>query len=703
MSTRLPVSCLIAGFCVCFWPGNLWPADTNLELFSPSAVPIGGVFKINNVPTPPTSFKPTARMYRNGTKTDKDPTVDFPSITLPPDHIELGNYQVIVQLDKGSYTGEIRVRPPGTAEITLNKFDPDQTNAVDTIWIKPDDPAKPGAHATSLRVVNLTLRGTGFIQDTPQDNTIWINEVRQDIHWDDYAKVCTPEALNVEGAVPWGIRGQVVSSEEIKLCHVPVPENRVIEVRAGYGDKKSDAQTFTVYWLGTAKVALMAFAITAVLAGLIFLLISIGKPTYQIAGENYKWSLLFLDQQTDTYSLSKFQFYLWTLAAIFTYAYLYISKVFVQGGYWPDIPGTLPGIVGIGAGTAIGSQVVTAANGAKGSGPEKPGFLDFITSGGAVAADRIQMFLWTLFGVGAFCLGVLQKSPGTITAIQPVPDGMMYMMGLSSVGYLGGKMARKPGPVITELTVTPGQSDQALAQAASAAIDLPDLGQASVTAASHLNSLPKAANANAQKAIDTLGGAIKAAGAVHTTSDVATLLTSLSGFRRDCEAAAAAAAADFAATPAKATSQEAAAAQQAAAFLQDFSSDVTQAIAAAAIPAMDSAASSGSVARVIEMRGSNLAFDGTFEIGNADLPFRMLINQDGQNLPDVIARQDGGNFATILRFTIDPARLEATDLAQYQAWFGADAKWLASLTNPDGQKADQSFSLPPATVTPQKS
>jgi len=317
MNKRWPVSRLAAGFCICFWQGNLW-SETNLELFSPSAVPVGGTFKINNVPTPPTGFKSTAKMYRDGRRTDKDPIVDFPSITLPTDSIELGNYQIVVQLDKGSYTGEIRVRPPGTEEITLNKLDPDHTYTVDTIWIVPAGPAKSGAPTTPLRVVSLTLRGVGFIKDTPEDNTIWINGVRQNIRWDDYATVCTSKALSADGAVPWGIRGLVVNSEEIDLCHVPVPEARVLAVRAGYGDKQSDSQTFTIYWLGTAKVALMAFGITAMLAGLIFLLISIGKPTYQIAGDNYKWSLLFLDQQTDTYSLSKLQFYLWTLAAIFT-------------------------------------------------------------------------------------------------------------------------------------------------------------------------------------------------------------------------------------------------------------------------------------------------------------------------------------------------------------------------------------------------
>jgi hypothetical protein len=688
---------LIAGLCVCLLQGAVLAAETNPLTFSPPQVSRGGSFQIN-LPKLKEGATPTfIHIYHDGQLVNPAPKADGFNVEVPAD-LPLGTYQVQVQAEKISYSGDIAVRPPGNGEIKLDPFDPAYTYETENIWIKPQDPKRPN---TQSLTVALTLRGSGFVKDNPDDNTIWINGIRQNMKWGDYAAVCSDGAQQESGAVPSGPSGAVVSAEEIDLCHVTVPATRGLDVKAAYGDIEPAAgQKFTVYWMNTAIVAIIAFLITAALAGLIFLLLTLGKQTYKIAGEDYKWRLLFLDQQTDTYSLSKLQFYLWTLAAIFTYTYLYIGKVFVQGAGWPDIPGTLPGIVGIGAGTAIGSQVVTAANGAKGSGAEKPGFLDFITSGSVVAPDRIQMFLWTLFGVFAFCIGVLQKSPGIISGIQPVPDGMMYMMGLSSAGYLGGKMARKPGPVIMELTVTPGQSDDALAQGTSAAIDLPDFSQPSVVAASNLNSLPKVANANAQKAIDTFGSAIKAAAAVHTTSDVANLLTSLTSFQRDCESAAAGAATDFAAAPPKASSQEAAAAQQAAAFLQDFSADVTQAIAAAAAPAMEAASSAGSVARTIELRGSNLSTDGTFEIGHADLPFRMLVNQDGDNAPDAMARQDGGNFATVLRFTIDPAQLDATDLAQYQAWFGQDAKWLASLTNPDGQKADQSFSLPPETATP---
>src|SRR5207253_9840446 len=67
------------------------------------------------------------------------------------------------------------------------------------------------------------------------------------------------------------------------------------------------------------------------------------------------WTVLFLDGETETYSLSKLQFYLWTIAALFGYTYLVIGKMLVQGEAWPELPGNLPAIVGLGSGSAVGA------------------------------------------------------------------------------------------------------------------------------------------------------------------------------------------------------------------------------------------------------------------------------------------------------------------------------------------------------------
>jgi hypothetical protein len=106
---------------------------------------------------------------------------------------------------------------------------------------------------------------------------------------------------------------------------------------------------------------------------------------------------------------------------------------------------------------------VTNVRGPKGAGAEEPSLGDLVTSGGVAAPERVQMFVWTILGVVGFCVAVLNQPPGIIDQLAAVPTGIMYMMGISSVGYLGGKLARKPGPIINELSITPSESDEDVA------------------------------------------------------------------------------------------------------------------------------------------------------------------------------------------------------------------------------------------------
>lgn len=165
---------------------------------------------------------------------------------------------------------------------------------------------------------------------------------------------------------------------------------------------------------------------------------------------------IFLDPQTNTYSLSKFQFYLWTIAAVFGYVFLTAAWTLVQGKFeLPPIPDGLPGIllVSIGTGTiAIGLNATKT----KGSGDAQPSFADFFTTGGVVVPERAQFFLWTILGVGAFMWMIWKSDPGTIAGLPKIPEGFLYLMGISSAGYLGGKLARQPGPIVTSASAKLG-------------------------------------------------------------------------------------------------------------------------------------------------------------------------------------------------------------------------------------------------------
>jgi hypothetical protein len=71
-----------------------------------------------------------------------------------------------------------------------------------------------------------------------------------------------------------------------------------------------------------------------------------------------------------------------------------------------------------------------------------------------VTGDRFQFFVWTLVGFLGFLLLVLLADPSTLKELPDVPQGFLYLMGISAAGYLGGKVVRLPGPVIQQLLVS---------------------------------------------------------------------------------------------------------------------------------------------------------------------------------------------------------------------------------------------------------
>ncbi len=258
-------------------------------------------------------------------------------------------------------------------------------------------------------------------------------------------------------------------------------------------------------------------------------------------------------------------------------------------------------------------------------------------------------------------------------------------------------MARKAGPVINELAITPPDSDEAIRDQAAPAAILPDLVEPVVKARAELARLSAGNHADANAAIAALKKAADTAAAAHTASECNQLLGELGKLRDDAETSAARTAAEFLAD--KATATEAEAAQAAAAALQELTAGITEAISTASAEPLAMEERHPLIARTIEVRGTNLSPDATIEIDNADLPFPMLLNSEGQNAPEVLARDDvNPTFAKVLRYHIDPARLPSIYADQVYRWFGKGGAHTFSLMNPDAQRAELKFTVPPASA-----
>ncbi len=202
---------------------------------------------------------------------------------------------------------------------------------------------------------------------------------------------------------------------------------------------------------------IIAFAGLGFLTMLVYFLSRRKSAQYQADGRSYNTlAYIFIDHETNTYSLSRLQLILWSAAAVVAYVYIAASQSLVQWN-WSlcEVPENLPMLLGISAGTTALSLGTSGMRGSKGAGTIHPEPGDFITSGGVFAPERLQFFLWTVIGVFGFVTATLAQDPATMTDLPRIPDSFIPLMGISSLGYLAGKVARKPGPIITQLEPPP--------------------------------------------------------------------------------------------------------------------------------------------------------------------------------------------------------------------------------------------------------
>lgn len=299
------------------------------------------------------------------------------------------------------------------------------------------------------------------------------------ISGDNLAPVATENVIEVvgRGPIPKGTDEQCRTDDAIKkfgqlcLSYAPGQEGHRLLVK-GFHPEEYEGQVFfrvrvpnsgvsearPVTFASVRKWVLYVLAIGVSLAVAAFVLGIVWKGIgiYKIAGESYTpLESFFLDKETNSYSLSKFQLVAWTTVAVFGYIYLLLCQSLLQWSFkFPDIPSGWPTLLGVSAATTVTAVGITSMHGSKGAGPVLPSLADFITSGGMVLSSRFQFFVWTLVGCAGFLFLTLRNDPSSLTALPEVPPGFLYLMGISAAGYLGGKLVNLPGPVVQQLLVS---------------------------------------------------------------------------------------------------------------------------------------------------------------------------------------------------------------------------------------------------------
>ena len=385
-------------------------------------------------------------LLRNGKEDAKDlgfpldatVAADGKSLTfkLPADNFVTGRYLVFISFD----STELPV--PGDLTVLTDQAAKVQ---VDSIF--------PAAAYKSEQNdgYDFDISGTNLGQ-APNDNILEIvGEGLVDVGSPDQCKDYASTKIFMKPCLSYehGMETRRLSVRGFRPAHYEGP----VDFRLHVGHNVSETKRVTFSAITETGLRLIASVVSVLLGLIVLALVWKGVGFFKIAGESYRPSAaFFLDKQTNSYSLSKFQLLAWTSVAVFSYIFIFFCRVLVQWNFsFPDVPSGWPTLLGVSAGTTVAAVSITSNRGSKGAGPTSPSFADFISSGGLVLSDRFQFFVWTLVGCFGFLMLVLSQDPSKLDKLPDIPQGFLYLMGISSTGYLSGKLIRLPGPVVASL------------------------------------------------------------------------------------------------------------------------------------------------------------------------------------------------------------------------------------------------------------
>ncbi len=393
------------------------------------------------------------------------------SFKVPKDPFKTGRYLVYVSYDTPAVAassnslavpavtkdlavpGELTVAPDDMPAVGVDSISPatayrSKDGAFD--FVISGNNMAPVATDNSIEEVGGGLLAVGTQAECQSDATIKQFEAdgkKKQLESDDTNKLSKKVCLSY----PAGLDGH----ELLVKGYQPPPYKGSVLFRVHVGSGVSAAKAVVFSSVSEGELRGLAIVVSLVIAAIVLLMVWKGIGLYKIAGESYTpLQCFFLDKETNSYSLSKFQLVAWTSVAVFGYIYLTLCQSLIQWTLtFPDVPSGWPTLLGVSAATTVTAVGITTNRGSKGSGPVLPSLADFITSGGMVMSSRFQFFVWTLVGCAGFLYLTLINDPSGLKALPDVPTGFLYLMGISSAGYLGGKLVALPGPVVQQLVV----------------------------------------------------------------------------------------------------------------------------------------------------------------------------------------------------------------------------------------------------------
>jgi hypothetical protein len=360
------------------------------------------------------------------------------SFKIPAEPFETGRYLVYLDFDSTELAvpGDLTVLPDGAAKVQIDSISPATAYASD----------KDDGYDFAISGTNLGKTANDNILEVVEEGPQAVGTPEECKTYAD-SKVFKKPCLSYDPGM---------ETRKISVAGFHPSHGGPVNFRLRVNGNISEAKSITFSGITAPSLSFLATIVSLILGAIVLGLVWKGIGIYRIDDTSYTPAASFLlDKQTNSYSLSKFQLLAWTSVAVFSYIFLFFSHLLIQWNFsFPAVPSGWPTLLGLSAGTTVAAVGITSNRGSKGAGPITPSVADFICTGGLVASDRFQFFIWTLVGCAGFLSLILSQDPATLKDLPEVPTGFLYLMGISATGYLAGKLVRLPGPVVAKLLVS---------------------------------------------------------------------------------------------------------------------------------------------------------------------------------------------------------------------------------------------------------
>ncbi len=152
---------------------------------------------------------------------------------------------------------------------------------------------------------------------------------------------------------------------------------------------------------------------------------------------------ILLDAKTNSYSLSNFQSFAWTIVFIGSYFYVALSSgIILDKSELPDFNFSLIGLMGISYGGLLTSSYLDRRKKEPGIVKHKPELKDLISDpDGGISLSRLQLLGFTLISIIVYIFYLFKAN--VLNGLPGIPETLHTMLLTSQGGYLGSKAITK--------------------------------------------------------------------------------------------------------------------------------------------------------------------------------------------------------------------------------------------------------------------